>query len=116
MDPVRFDHITKRFAARRLSRRYAIRGLGAAGLAGALFSVRREHAAADCPDISICSGPCGPSGGCNPRFALPGGPVGACWDGFIGCNPCHTTWDALKAICNQANAQCGGECYASFPF
>ena len=115
MEPARFDQIAKRVAARRLSRRYAFRGLGAAGLAGGLLAVRREPVAADCPDISICSGPCGPSGGCNPRFSIPGGPYGACW-GFLSCNPCHKTWEELNALCNAANAQCRGECYASFPY
>jgi hypothetical protein len=117
MDPARFDQLSKRFATGRLSRRRTLRQIGAAGVAAALLALRREPAAADCPDVSHCIGPCGPNYLCDPpRFALPGGPVGACWDGFIGCNPCHTTWEALKAICNQANPRCRGECSATFPF
>jgi len=47
---------------------------------------------------------------------MPGGRVGACWDGFLRCDPCSTTREALNVKCNQANPQCRGECKATFPF
>jgi hypothetical protein len=115
MKPDRFDQLSKRFATRQ-SRRRALQQLGAAGVAATMLGLRGESAAADCPDIGYCIGPCGPSYVCTPpRFPLPGGPVGACWS-FPTCNPCHTTWEALNAKCNQANPQCRGECYATFPY
>jgi hypothetical protein len=117
MNPNRFDLLSKRFATHGLSRRQTLRQLAAAGLASALFASRREAAGADCPDITSCIDPCGPDYLCRPpRFAMPGGPVGACWDGFLDCDPCSTTWEALNAKCNQANPQCRGECTATFPF
>jgi hypothetical protein len=116
MDPNHFDEISKRFARRSLSRRHTLRGLGAAGLAGALFALRREHAAADCPDFTRCEFDCltceelGP-----PDFPLPGGPAGGCWDwGLLSCVPCHTTSDALRASCSQADPACRGHCWPRF--
>jgi hypothetical protein len=117
INPNCFDQLSKRFAAHGLSRPQTRRQLTAAGLAGALCAWRREAAGADCPDITSCIGPCGPDYLCRPsRFALPGGPVGACWEGFLGCDPCSTTWEALHAKCNQANPQGRGVCKATFPF
>lgn len=121
MRPERFDTLSRTFgrrlASRGMSRRVAIRGVGAATVATAAAVARHQPAAADCPDVSSCIGPCGPSYICTPpRFPLPGGPVGACWDGFLGCNPCHVTWAELNARCNQANPACRGECTATFPF
>ena len=121
MDPVRFDQLSKRVATGRLSRRHAFRGLGAAGLAGALFGLRREPAAADCPDITTCYRGCLPEelsegGWCNQITStpMPGGPVGSCWSwDTLQCNPCSTTWDALHARCNTVGF-CHGLCKATF--
>jgi hypothetical protein len=115
MDPARFDQISKLVATWRFSRRRAVRGLGAAGLAGALLGVRREQAAADCPDFTRCEFDCLSCEEIVQDIPLPGGPVGSCWDwGLLTCLPCHTTTDALRALCNQANPACRGQCWPRF--
>ena len=115
MDAARFDRLSKRIAARGLSRRQTVRGLGAAGLAGVLLAVRHEPAAADCPDFTRCEFDCLTCNDIVPDFPLPGGPVGSCWDwGLLSCMPCSTTHDALRARCNQANSQCRGHCWPRF--
>jgi hypothetical protein len=117
MDPVRFDQLSKRFALRRLSRRQTLRGFVAAGSAGALFSLRRDHAAADCPDIGRCTFLCDSNWGPNTEtcsFAIPGGPYGSCWNlGGLWCQPCHTTWADLEALCSSACAG-GKKCTAAY--
>jgi hypothetical protein len=73
--------------------------------AGAL-ALGREHAAADCRDISICFHPCPGVLGVNEAcyWDLPGGPQGACWSwDSLTCNPCATTWDELNARCQQSS-------------
>ncbi len=116
MDSARFDQMSKRFAARRLSRRRTLRGVGAIGIAGALLGLRREHAAADCPDLTYCRGRCLDfwcTEGFDPYFPMPGGPKGTCWDwGDLVCKPCGTTWDDLHALCNAADPRCDGQCRA----
>lgn len=118
MNPDHFDHLGKRFGAWRLSRRRVVQGLGAAGMAGGALVLGRERAAADCPDITDCIGPRGPDQLHRPaRFPIPGGPHGACWDWYrFACYPCASTYDALNAVCNQANPECGGRCTATYPF
>ncbi len=116
MDPVRFDQLSKLIAMRRLSRRRAVRGLGSAGIAGAILGIRREQAAADCSDISICAYACGGPAGTHDvcTFPIPGGARGACWGwDTLRCNPCHTTWAELNAVC-AASPHCGGQCTAYF--
>ena len=85
MRPERFDTLSRtlgrQLAALGMSRRAAIRGVGAATVATAAAVARHQPAAADCPDASTCSGHCAPVSVCTPpRFPLPRGPVGACWD------------------------------------
>jgi hypothetical protein len=112
MDPARFDRLSKSLATH-VSRRRAVRGLGAAGLAGAVLSQHRQDVAADCPDISGC---CYGSG--SPCFNITGGPYGACWNwDKMVCEPCSTTWAALNDICNKALPDLcrGGKCWAAFP-
>jgi len=116
MDLARFDQISKRVATWRLSRRRAVRGLGAAATVGALLALRREEAAADCSDISICAYACGGPEGLHDvcTFPIPGGARGACWGwDTLRCNPCHTTWAELNALC-AGSALCGGRCTAYF--
>lgn len=119
MDPTRFDQLSKRFALRRLSRRRAVQGLGAAGLAGGVLALRREHAAADCPDITRCEFDCNtcPWEMGVSDFPVPGGPYGTCWDWTsFSCLPCDPSksWAALRTLCNQSNAGCQGHCWARF--
>jgi hypothetical protein len=111
MDPVRFDLISKRLARRRLSRRLSLRGLVAAGGAVALFGLRREHAAADCPDLVYCRRWTEFSPGPN-LGPIPGGPYGTCWNwSTFHCYPCSTTVADLAAKCNQAYPDgCQGHC------
>ena len=116
MDPVRFDRLSMRLATRGLSRRQAVRGLSAIGIASALFALRREPAAADCPYLTHCRGRCLDfwcTQGFDPYFPLPNGPAGTCWDwGDLVCKPCGTTWDDLNALCNASNPRCEGKCRA----
>jgi hypothetical protein len=112
MDPNRFDLLSKRFAVRGLSRRQTLQALGAAGLAGALFGLRREPAAADCPGLGVCvyTGPGQPDHGGN-QMVLSTGFVGGCWDWAAArCKPCSTTWEALDAQCRQECWIWGGQC------
>ena len=116
MDPARFDQMSKPFASRHLSRRHALRVLGAAGFAAAVFGLRHEHAAADCPDLTMCRGRCIDfwcTEGFDPYFPMPGGAKGTCWDwGDLVCKPCGTTWDDLHALCNSVDPRCEGKCRA----
>jgi hypothetical protein len=119
MDAGRFDRFCRRFAARGLSRRHALRGLGALGIASALVGLQRQPAAADCPDITFCEFDCNtcPLEMGVPNFPLPGGPVGTCWDWrSFSCLPCDSSksWASLRLACNQANAGCNGYCEARF--
>jgi hypothetical protein len=119
MDPARFDRIGKRLAHWRLSRRHTVRGLGAVGFAGVLFALRREPAAADCPDITMCTFDCNtcPLEMGGPDFPVPGGAVGTCWDwGSFSCLPCDRSksWEGLRLACNQADARCQGYCEPRF--
>lgn len=116
MDPDRFDWLNRRVATWRFSRRQTLQGLGAAGLAGAVFRVRRESAAADCANLVSCRRFTEEDFSPGPAYPLPGGPVGACWDwNTFSCYPCATTTAALAASCNAAYpAECGGKCSA-FP-
>jgi hypothetical protein len=116
MDPAHFDQLSRRLATGRRSRRHAVRGLGAAGLASALFGLRRRSAAADCPYLTDCRGRCIDfwcTEGFDPFFPIPGGPKGTCWDwGDLVCKPCGTTWDDLNALCNASDPRCEGKCRA----
>ena len=119
MDPDRFDRLSKHFAVRGFSRRQALRGFGATGLAGAIFGLRREPAAADCADMTWCYRGCLPEelsegGWCNTISSgpMPGGPVGMCWNwSEFRCNPCSMTQDQLTARCNTYT-WCKGQCWA----
>jgi hypothetical protein len=121
MDPVRFDQLSKRLASTGLSRRRAVRGLSAAGLASALFALQRQPAAADCPDIITCWRGCLPQersagGFCDAitHSGMPNGPVGSCWNwSEFKCNPCQGTWADLDALCNASYSWCGGQCRAT---
>ena len=105
MDPARFDRLSKCLTGWRLSRRRAVQGLAAAGVAGALAALGSEPAAADCADIAICAFAC--EGAFSPiglhdvcTFKIPGGPHGACWSwDTFRCSPCSTPWDTLHALC-----------------
>jgi hypothetical protein len=120
MDPVRFDQLSARLARRHLSRRHALRGLGAAGLASALFALRHQPAAADCRDIVVSCRHYADSAGMlpGPVVGSLGGPVGACWDwATLQCYPCHTSRDQYAAICNQTfPAACDGMCFPNYAY
>ena len=64
----------------------------------------------DCPDIKLCMKPV-PLGYLKVG-PIPGGPYGACWQGLLdGCEPCHTTVDYLKGLCNNGYPdECKGRC------
>lgn len=112
MDSADFDRFTKGFATN-TTRRHAMRALGSVGLACALFAMRRQPAAADCPDIKVCC----VDDLCIKMFEIPVGPYGACWNWeALACTPCQSTWAQLNELCNKAMPeQCNGRCYANFP-
>ena len=119
MDHDRFDRLSKRVAGWPLSRRRAVRALGAAGLAGSLFALRRGNAAADCPDITMCTFDCNtcPLEMGLADFPVPGGSAGTCWDwGSFSCLPCDRSksWESLRVACNQTDARCAGYCEPRF--
>jgi hypothetical protein len=117
MDNDRFDRLSKRVAAWPLTRRRAVRALGAAGVAAALLGLQREHAAADCPDITVCGFACGePVLGIQNlcMYDIPGGPYGMCWSwDTLKCDPCSTTRAELNALCNRRFRECAGGCVAA---
>jgi hypothetical protein len=110
MDPVRFDQMSKRWAAR-LTRRRAVQALGAVGVAGTLLGVRQEHAAADCPDAYL-------------KCVLPnqGGEkilhsYGQCWNwSTFVCEPCPSSIEIATKRCNKVYPDCLGQCVAVFSF
>lgn len=112
MNPAHFDRFSKRFAAH-VSRRQVMQGAGSIGLASALFAVRHQPVAADCPDIKVCC----VDDACIKLFEIPGGPYGACWNWeAFACQPCQSTWANLNQLCNQAMPrECNERCFANFP-
>jgi hypothetical protein len=108
MDPVRFDRLSKRVALR-VSRRRAVRGLGAAGIAGTFFALRRSSAAADCPDIYLYCGIPSRGGNMNPIGAA--GTYGQCWNWSTGCELCPGAREAAVRRCNETwPEKCNGQC------
>jgi hypothetical protein len=112
MDPNRFDQLSKRVATGRFSRRRAVRGLGAAGVASTLFALRREPVAADCPDAWMhCDLP-HQLGGYTDEGAV--GYSGQCWNwSTVSCELCPGASDAATRRCNETYPACGGRCVAS---
>jgi hypothetical protein len=114
MDPVRFDQLSKRLAAR-CSRRRAAQALGAAGLAGAGLSQRRQDAAADCPNASLHCGLPHSQGGYQDMGGV--GHFGQCWDwSTFDCEMCPGTMDAAARRCNETYQDCLGRCIAVIHF
>jgi hypothetical protein len=114
MDPVRFDQLSKRLAVG-ISRRRAVQALGAAGLAGTFFALRRQPAAADCPDRSaLCMRPISE----NAEVSVNGAEVkyGQCWNWsrFV-CEPCPGAIDVATKRCNETWTECQGQCIAWSP-
>jgi hypothetical protein len=109
MNPARFDQFSKHVATR-LSRRRAVRALGAAGLAGAVLSQHRQDAAADCPDATLtCSKP----DKTNPGGYGSAGVYGMCWNWTtFACELCPGVSDAATRNCNATWPECQGQCVA----
>lgn len=111
MDPTRFDRLSKRIGAMRLTRRRTAQGLGAAGIAGIFGALRGQPAAADCLDVFL---ECGiPAGGSSWYSIGSAGVYGQCWNWAAAkCEVCPGAYETAASVCNSQYPSCENRCQA----